>query len=285
MTPERRTARGCAPRRAAHQGIDMNHLLDLDRYPLHGAGSPRLEELIASCRHALNLDGMFNLEHFVRPAAIAQAAAELSPRLARSAYTHERSHNVYFDDAIGAIPSEHPALTRQRSTHHTLCADQITDTIVHRIYEWLPLAAFIARVLGEPRLYLMEDPLARVNVMEYRTGETLGWHFDRSRYTTTLLIQSAQEGGEFEYASNLRSEDEPNFTGVSRLLQGGASASIRVNPLAAGTLNVFAGRHTLHRVTEVRGAPSRIVAVYSYYDRPGVEFSDAERRGFYGRTR
>jgi hypothetical protein len=54
--------------------------------------------------------------------------------------------------------------------------------------------------------------------------------------------------------------------------------------LAAGTLNVFAGKNTAHRVTPVRGARSRVVAVFSYYDNPGVTFSSAERIGFYGRA-
>jgi hypothetical protein len=54
--------------------------------------------------------------------------------------------------------------------------------------------------------------------------------------------------------------------------------------LAAGSLNVFAGKNTLHRVSTVRGARSRLIAVFSYYDKPGVFFSDAERIGFYGRA-
>jgi hypothetical protein len=57
-----------------------------------------------------------------------------------------------------------------------------------------------------------------------------------------------------------------------------------VQPLAAGTLNVFAGRNTAHRVTPVLGNRSRIIAVFSYYDKPGVAFSSAERIGFYGRA-
>ena len=80
-----------------------------------------------------------------------------------------------------------------------------------------------------------------------------------------------------------RTEDDPNYEGVGKLLRG-EDAGIRINTLLAGTLNVFAGRNTLHRVSKVRGTRSRYVAVYSYYDRPGVMFSDEERRGFYGRS-
>ena len=172
---------------------------------------------------------------------------------------------------------------RAATAHHTLCDDQLTGTVIHEIYEYAPLPAFIAAVMRLPVLYLMLDPLARANVMEYRAGETLNWHFDRSIFTTTLLIQAADEGGEFEYCSNLRSDTDPNYNGVAKLLAG-MDATIRVNPLAAGSLNVFAGKNTLHRVSTVRGGRSRLIAVFSYYDKPGVSFSEAERIGFYGRA-
>lgn len=34
----------------------------------------------------------------------------------------------------------------------------------------------------------------------------------------------------------------------------------------------------------VRGTRSRMVAVFSYYERPGVVFGESERMGFYGRA-
>ncbi len=261
----------------------MRTLLDLDRYPLDQPESPAYAALVAACQRELAQQGSFNLDGFVRADAIARAAAEIVPLTAR-AFTHQRAHNVYFKDRIEGLAADHPALTRFETVHHTLCDDQIGHTIIHRIYEWDPLAAFLGQVMQQPGLCQMADPLARVNVIEYRPGETLNWHFDRSRYTTTLLIQAADAGGEFEYRSGLRADDDPNYEGVGRLLRG-EDAGIRINALRAGTLNVFAGKNTLHRVSSVRGTRSRLVAVYSYYDRPGVMFSDEERRGFYGRSR
>jgi hypothetical protein len=49
-------------------------------------------------------------------------------------------------------------------------------------------------------------------------------------------------------------------------------------------LNVFEGKNTLHRVSAVRGNRNRLVAVFSYYEKPGVTFSREERIGFYGRV-
>ena len=261
----------------------MRESLDLDRYPIDRPGSPDHEALAGRCRAELEREGMFNLDELVRPETIRAAAAELAPLARSSAWTHAREHNVYFLERVEGLEDTHPALRKFPTTNHALCDDQLRHTFVHRLYEWQPLADFIARVLGLPRLYLMDDPLARANVLEYRPGEALNWHFDRARYTTTLLIQSAEAGGEFQYCSDLRADGSPNYEGVGRVLNG-ETDRIRVNPLTAGTLNVFAGKNALHRISPVGGSRSRLIAVFSYYERPGVTFSDEERMGFYGRT-
>jgi hypothetical protein len=129
----------------------------------------------------------------------------------------------------------------------------------------------------------MRDALARVNVMEYRDGEGLNWHFDRSVFTTTLLLQAPAVGGEFIYRTGLRTADDPNYDGVARLLRG-QEPDVQSLTLAPGTLNVFFGRDTPHRVAPVEGDRSRVIAVFSYFPRPGVEFSREEQIGFYGRT-
>ncbi len=119
--------------------------------------------------------------------------------------------------------------------------------------------------------------------MEYRASEALNWHFDRSEFTTTLLLQAPDGGGNFEYRSDLRSDDDPNYEGVAALLEGRDQKVERLH-LSAGTLNVFKGKNTAHRVTPVEGDHARIIAVFSFYDRPGVLFSEEERIGFYGRA-
>ena len=131
-------------------------------------------------------------------------------------------------------------------------------------------------------LHLMAYPLAAVNVMAYHEGEALNWHFDRSEFTTTLLLQAPLSGGAFEYDQNLRSDADPNYAGVADLLGGRRQPKqLKLEP---GTLNIFKGKNTAHRVTPVQGGQDRIIAVFSYYDRPGVTFTPEEQIGFYGRA-
>lgn len=260
----------------------MNRLLDLERYPLHQPRSKTHRALIQHCRRALVEEGLFSLEGFLRPGALRQAVAEVSPVLKSAAFTHRREHNIYFDDDVAGVAADHPALRRFETINHTICGDQIPKSVVCRLYEWPPLAAFLAAVLEKPKLHQMADELARVNVMRYGAGEALNWHFDRAEFTTTLLLQSPEAGGVFEYRRDLRAPDAPNYAGVAALLAG-RDESVKTLPLAPGTLNVFKGKNTAHRVTPSEGARARIIAVYSYYERPGIRFSAAEQRGFYGR--
>jgi len=261
----------------------MKQYLDLDRFPLDLPDGVGGRALLARCRRDLRETGMFNLSGLVRPQALERCVAEVEPALRTAAFTHSREHNIYFDDDIEGLDADHPALARFETVNHTVCGDQVAASLVTRIYEWQPLIDFLAAVMDKPRLYPMGDPLARINVMEYRAGDALNWHFDRSEFTTTCLLQAPVAGGEFQYRSGLRSDSDPNHEGVGRLLAG-EDDQVKVLPLTPGTLNVFKGRNTAHRVSPVEGDRPRIIAVFSYYETPGVVFSDAERLGFYGRT-
>ena len=261
----------------------MNQYLDFDRFPLDRPDGVRGRALLARSRRDLQEAGMFNLPGLIRPGALERCVAEVEPLFAAAAFTHAREHNIYFDDEIEGLEADHPALARLETVNHTICGDQIASSLVTRVYEWPPLVDFLAAAMDKPRLYPMADPLARINVMAYHAGDALEWHFDRSEFTTTCLLQAPAAGGEFQYRSDLRSDTDPNYDGIGRLLAG-EDDRVRTLPLAPGTLNVFKGRNTAHRVSPVEGDRARIIAVFSYYETPGVAFSDAERLGFYGRT-
>ncbi|MEE9587184.1 MAG: 2OG-Fe(II) oxygenase [Hyphomicrobiaceae bacterium] len=261
----------------------MEQFLDLVSYPIHDLESGRGRELVESCRSDLAQRGMFNLYDFVRPAALAKCIGDVRPAIETASFTHKRQHNIYFLPHVPDLAPDHPALRVCETVNHTVCADQIAESLVCRLYHWPPFAAFLAATMDKTGLFAMDDPLAGANVMTYRDGEALNWHFDRSEFTTTLLLQAPDAGGEFQYRSNLRTDDDPNYDGVARLLVGN-DPEIQTMPVTAGTLNVFKGKNTAHRVTPVVGPKERIIAVFSYYERPGVRFSDEERIGFYGRA-
>ena len=260
----------------------MNKFIDLERYPLHQLESAAGQQLVAQCIDDLRRNGMFTLQGFMRGEVIDGILPGLLQKFKRESFTHSRQHNIYFDDAIDDVDADHPALTRVETINHTLCGDQLAEPL-RQIYLWSGLTEFLARVMQKPNLYPMDDPLACANVMGYYEGEGLNWHFDRSEFTTTLLLQSPRQGGDFQYRQGLRSEQDPNYEGIARLLRD-EDPEVRTLKLGAGDLNVFKGKNTAHRVTPPVGDLARVITVFSYYETPGRLFTDAENLGFYGRT-
>ncbi|MEK7266514.1 MAG: 2OG-Fe(II) oxygenase [Pseudomonadota bacterium] len=261
----------------------MHDILDLDRYPLDRPGSPEWLALVERCKADLARDGMFNLDDLMRPGAIDRCLDEVKPVIETLSFTHTREHNIYFMKTIPGLSEDHPALTKTKTINHTVCADQIPQSIVIQVYEWAPLIVFLAATMDMVALYPMRDWLARANVITYREGEALNWHFDRSEFTTTLLLQAPNAGGEFVYRSDLRTLDDPNYDGVAKLLRG-EDRDVKTMAVSPGTLNVFRGRNTAHKVTPVKGDRDRIISIFTYYEKPGAMFTREEQLGFYGRT-
>ena len=178
----------------------MRQLLDLDRFPLDRLDGVRGRALLARYRQELRETGMFILAGLIRAEALGRCVAEVEPLFESAAFTHSREHNIYFDDGIEGVDAGHPALGRFRTVNHTVCGDLIPASLITRVYEWQPLIDFLAAAMDKPRLYRMADPLARINVMAYRAGDALNWHFDRSEFTTTCLLQAPLAGGNFSTA-------------------------------------------------------------------------------------
>ncbi len=266
----------------------IESIVDLGRFPLHRPGTVAYTELLERCRREFAEHGMFDLVGFLRPDAVARSVRELRPLVERESFLHAREHNVWFlpDDevrAVHGVDASHPSLARMRTANRTVCADRMTSTLVVAVYEWAPLRTFVAAAVGAPELHLMDDPLARVNVMSYRHGEALQWHFDRAAFTTTLLLQRPDRGGRFEFRQGLRTVDVIDHDALGRTVSG-HDPDVQRRDVHPGTLNVFAGHDTVHRVEPVEGDVDRLIAVYSWADAPGTRFTDAERIGFYGRA-
>eukprot|EP00039_Didymoeca_costata_P008458 m.112548 g.112548 ORF g.112548 m.112548 type:complete len:193 (-) comp14092_c0_seq5:68-646(-) len=151
-------------------------------------------------------------------------------------------------------------------------------------------------ILGEPRLlYPLEDHIGACTVNVYKGGDNHFWHFDESPFSVTLMLQTPEQGGEFEAISSVRTgirEVSPasllgNIPSTTRLTEKDdpAPPGTQTLPFDVGTLSVFAGRETLHRVKKVVGTRRRLVAVMCFSDKPGVRNSEETRLRFWGRAK
>ena len=113
-------------------------------------------------------------------------------------------------------------------------------------------------------------------------GDQLQWHFDQTDFVVSLAIQDADDGGDFEVAPQIRSADDEHYDDVAAVL-GGERRSGRHVPMTPGTLLVFAGRNSMHRVTPIRATAPRLVALLGYDTKPGHDVERAAEEVRYGR--
>lgn len=258
-------------------------LVDLMRYPIADLASEAAQRTVAACRRQLAEQGVALLNGFLTPQATA-AMAEEGRAQADRAFFCDNSHNVYLEPDDDAFPPDHPRRRRLRTAVGSIAYDLLpADSALRRLYNWDTLLDFVRQVLGRDRLYRLADPLGALSINVFRPGGHHSWHFDETEYTTTIMLQEAQQGGYFEYIPHLRRPDNSEYDTIRRVLDGGEQAVQRL-PFTAGSLSIFAGRVSMHRVTEILGDHLRLVAVLCFNSRPGVVNSDEVRKLFWGRT-
>lgn len=268
---------------ALPQACPYGDAVDLDRYPINEPASPAYRALVQTCRDQLGRHGAAQLTGFLTPAAVSQMLA-LASRLAGQAWASDQAHTVYFEPADDSEGPDHPRALLQHSAKKAIACDQIPAAApIRRLYESDDLTGFLAAVLGKPVLYRSADPLDALEIAIFGHGDELGWHFDNSEFSVTVMYQQSQAGGHFDYCPRLRGEHGENYPGVQQILHGGTGGVLRL-PASPGTLAVFRGQHALHRVTPVSGPRPRINSVLTYGEHPGMRLTELTRKLFYGRT-
>jgi hypothetical protein len=157
------------------------------------------------------------------------------------------------------------------------------DSVIRALYEWEPLMEFVARVLGEKQLYRYADPFGALNLAVMRDGHELGWHFDQTDFVVSIALQPSLEGGHFENVPRIRSMGNDNAETVAAIRNGERNDLVRIEPMTPGTLMVFNGRWSYHRVSKVHGAVARHVALLAYDTKPGTDSNTELKLGRYGR--
>src|SRR3954469_22377518 len=160
--------------------------------------------------------------------------------LASRGYPNDATHNAYFDAEIDeSLPEDHPRRIRVRSAQKAVAMDLLPADFAPRvIYESEEITRFVAEVLEKDVLYRSDDRLDGCNMTVYEEGDELGWHFDQSEFSVTLMIQRSETGGDFQYAPLVRTPEDERYDDVRDVLQG-TSHRIRTLPSAPGTLAFF----------------------------------------------
>lgn len=264
--------------------IDPGALIDRDRYPVDHPDDPRLLAHIDRARAELAAVGVAEFPGFVRAEALRAIVAE-SERLAVGAHHQDVMGTPYLELPEPGWPDDHPRMTMGRSALTALPYDRFApDSELRALYEWDPLLEFVARSLDVEHLYRYDDALGALNVAVMADGDELAWHFDHTDFVVSIALQSSEVGGDFECVPNLRGPADEAYDDVAAVLTGRANHRITTVAMTAGTLVLFAGRASLHRVTPIGGSRPRYVALLGYDTRPGTCSSELLRLVRYGRA-
>ena len=264
--------------------MPLDDLIDLDRYPIHELearprrrSSPSAVPPFAARAHAAWTGSSARTPWSEWPTEAGDLAVE--------GYPNDATHNCYFDDEIDeSLPVDHPRRIRgplraEGGRDGSLMPEDFGS---RRIYASDEVLAFVAAALEKDVLHRSADPLDGVNMTVYEQGDELGWHFDQSEFSVTLMIQRSQAGGDFEYAPMVRTPDDERYDAVRSVLIGDTPAKkLASDP---GTLAFFRGRYSLHRVPPVVGSTPRMNSVLTYSVEPGHMLSEMAQRMYYGRT-
>ena len=265
--------------------IGLGDLVDLDAFPVHAPASAGYVAAVDTARVGLRSDGCAVLGGFVRPGAVARLNDEILKRKHATHYSTEVI-NPYFHTAVNPdYPAGHPVNTFIERSSGFIPGDAwergcATD-VLFRAPE---VARFIAGCLEIPALYCYDDPLAGLTANICDPGQQFTWHFDTNDFAVTVLVQPAADGGLFEYVPQIRSADDEGFDAIADVLAGGREG-VRTLELRPGDLQIFRGRHSLHRVTRVgAGSRPRHAAIFAYTLEPGVIGRVDRTRQLFGRV-
>jgi hypothetical protein len=231
--------------------------------------------VIARANSQMTTQGVCVLPEFVTAAGVQAMVAEcddLSPLAHRSS----PRRNPYLTKATGA--GTNTAVLYD--SLEVLAYDQFPPTSVLRgLYESHELLDFVRRCLGLEVLYRYADPFGALNVSIMRDADVLDWHFDMTDFVVSIALQSSESGGDFENAALIRDAGEQ---AIADLLAGDRS-HVRVEPMTPGTLMLFNGRRSMHRVSPIRGTVPRYVALLAYDTKPGTDSTNELKMSRYGR--
>ncbi len=263
--------------------IDVAELINRARYPITEPGSEALAVQVATLRASLQKTGAAEAPEFLSARGLELCIAD-AESLASQQYKSVGEGTAYLEEPDPKWSADHPRATRRRYSVGVVAYDQFPATSpVRRLYEWRPVIDFVSAVLERAPLYQYADPMGALNLAVMGDGDELQWHYDQTDFVVSLALRDADVGGDFEVAPKLRSASDENYAGVSRVLAGDSDAVTRL-PMTPGTLLIFAGRHSLHRVSPIAGATERLVALLGYDTRPDTRSTPHLQRKRYGRV-
>ena len=245
----------------------------------------RSVDYLAACRNKLKNNSVLQLDNFLLPTSLRNIQDEASS-LHSKAYYCSQNHTVLLNKKNSNLDSSDPCNVEVKSDKGCVPHDLIPpNSDLCNLYNSADFKQFLETVLGIDKIYPYRDTLSSINYNYYEKQQQLGWHFDNASFAITLMIQSPDSGGVFQYINEGRDFEKKIID--KKLIKLILNDSYPVNELSVqpGTLILFYGRNYLHRVTPVTSEKCRILVTLNYNLEEGVELSENARLTFFGRIK
>lgn len=257
-------------------------LIDLTRYPISDLGSEVARTVIDNAQRQIAATGAAELPGFVTPDGVSRLVRD-AESLAERAHPSGGLGTAWLEPLTEEWPESHPRRHRMKYSVRAVGYDVIPySSPLRLIYELPELTAFVGAVLQRGQIYHYADPCGALNLAVMGEGDQLQWHYDQTDFVVSLAIQDADQGGDFEMVPKLRESNDEHYDRVARVFDGDHSEVVTL-AMTPGTLLIFEGRYSLHRVSPIEGSKLRHVGLFAYDTKPDTTSNEHLRQDRYGR--
>ena len=244
--------------------LHLDQVINLEDYPINQPHSDRYRDLVKFHQEQLLQNGVTTLPGLVTKEALDETVKEVEEK-ADTSFTMKTDHNIYLKESDKSLDTNHIRNKRLDTKVAALACDELSEQgplkVIFRSESFLK---FVQQILNLPSLHRNVDPVGAVFVNIYNDQFSHNWHFDESQWSTTILLQEAED-----IAEKVISGDEEHVN------------TLEFKP---GTLNIFQGRRSLHSVTSCHGPVSRLLGVLHFSQKEGVRNSPGVQELFWGKV-
>ena len=231
----------------------------------------------------LEKDGILIFNSFINNKALISLKKEAAD-LKDLSYKSASEYNVYVSEHDDSFPDNSPRNRIMSTSKKCVPNDLIpNNSILQTLYDSKIIRSFFMDLLNKKDLFPYSDTLSSININYYDEGDSLGWHFDNSDFTITLLIKNCNKGGIYEFFNDIRYKDgKEDYTFVEKILDNKVTGT-KVDSFE-GDLMIFKGNKSIHQVTAVEEG-ERILVTFNYNEVEGIPLSEQSRKTFFGRIK
>ncbi len=253
-------------------------IINIKKHPIND-----LKNFAPKCKKEIQKKSILVLRNFINSTTLKNLQKE-SKILQQKAFYCSQKHTVLLNKKSNKMNEFDPCNIEVVSDKGCVPHDLIPkNSFLCQLYNSEEFKLFLKKILDIDNIYPYADTLSSINYNYYEQNQQLGWHFDNASFAITLMIQSSDSGGNFQYINKGRNVDKKFIdkdlimSALSNKYQG---KEILVDP---GTLILFYGRNYLHRVTPVESKKSRILVTLNYNTEKEIKLSENARMTFFGR--